>query len=749
MEMPTWAKVAIGVAVFLLATLAGVYLAGVFVLIGNKISPAQADLLTYYQYWFYYHDVAAYEKRLRVSAILAAVIAYGLPVVLYIAATRKVRALHGEARFAVHAEVEKSGLLGSKGIIVGKWKNRYLMFDGQQFVLLSAPTRSGKGVGIVIPNLLNWSDSVVVLDVKQENFNLTAGFRVKHGQKIFLFNPFAEDYRTARYNPLGYVRDGDFRVGDLIAIGEVFYPSGGKDAFFDDQARNFFVGLGLYLCETPELPRTIGEMLRQSSGKGQPIDKYLTGIIDQRNYILDEEGNRIAPKDWKEGDDGLPPLSMECVDALNRFISTSDNTRSSILASFNAPLGIWTNPIVDAATAENDFDLRDVRKQRMSIYVGITPDHLQEAGRLVNLLFSQLVNLNTKELPQDNPALKYQCLLLMDEFTAIGKVGIIAKAVSYMAGYNLRLLPIIQSLSQLASVYGQEDARTFVTNHALQILYAPREQKDANEYSEMLGYETVHAKNKSYQTSGRSGGSVSEAIGEGAGQRRALLLPQEFKEIGQWKEIIILENVKPIFCDKIKYFDDPVFKQRLLPAPEVAVLDMDTHRARVQARTRPLTVADVEKGIDLRKLALDTSKLEIPEGDVTPADVENIVNSFFAMIDGAEGFDADVADDGTSEPPTADELAELEAAVNSIEESADLDDFAAIAQVVEPADEELLNSIEPADDAAELDDAAMLAAMEGAEGYAFDTSDDMPSDDAPILDLSVLDMPMARQENAS
>lgn len=745
MELPTWAKVVIGIIAFLLATLAGAYLAGVFLLIANKITPAQADLLTYYQHWYYYNDVAAYEKRLRVSAILAAMIAYGLPVVLFIEATRKVRALHGEARFATAAEVEKSGLLGAQGIIVGKWKTRYLMFDGQQFVLLSAPTRSGKGVGIVIPNLLNWPDSVVVLDVKQENFNLTAGFRAKHGQKLFLFNPFAEDYRTARYNSLGYVRDGDFRVGDLIAIGEVFYPSSGKDAFFDDQARNLFVGLGLYLCETPELPRTIGEMLRQSSGKGLPIKNYLEGIIKRRNFILDEEGNIIATKEWKEGDEGLPPLSMECVDALNRFVSTSDNTRSSILASFNAPLGIWTNPIVDAATSENDFDLGEVRKQRMSIYVGITPDHLQEAGRLVNLLFSQLVNLNTKELPQDNPALKYQCLLLMDEFTAIGRVGIIAKAVSYMAGYNLRLLPIIQSLSQLASVYGYEDARTLVTNHALQILYAPREQKDANEYSEMLGYDTVKGKSTSRQVGGRSTGGRNESESD---QRRALLLPQEIKEIGPRKEIIILENVKPIFCDKIQYFDDPVFQRRLLPAPEVATLDLDTHRAKVQARTRAMTVADVEKGIDLRKLALDTSKFEIPEGDATPADVENIVNSFFDMIDGAEDGDDDVADDGTSEPPTANELAELEAAANSIEETAEgLDDFASIARAVEPADEGFTNSIEPVEDAADMDEAAMLAAMGGAEEYSFDAVEGAPSDDSEIFDLSVLDMTLAPPEN--
>ncbi|MBD4157521.1 type IV secretory system conjugative DNA transfer family protein, partial [Xanthomonas citri pv. citri] len=157
-----------------------------------------------------------------------------------------------------------------KGIIVGKWKKRFLLFPGLQFVLLSAPTRSGKGVGIVIPNLLSWEDSVVVLDVKQENFLITSGWRARYGHACYLFNPFAEDGRTHRYNPLGYISDDPrLRVGDILDLGYAIYPGDGKEPFFDDTARNLFLGLVLYLCETPELPRTFGELLRQASGKGK------------------------------------------------------------------------------------------------------------------------------------------------------------------------------------------------------------------------------------------------------------------------------------------------------------------------------------------------------------------------------------------------------------------------------------------------------------------------------------------------
>lgn len=467
-------------------------------------------------------------------------------------------------------------------LVVGRWRGRYLRFAGQQFVLLAAPARSGKGVGIVIPNLLSYSDSVVVLDIKQENFRLTAGFRRAHGQAVYLFNPFAEDGCTHRYNPLSVIADDMFRVGDILAIGYVLYPAGGHDEFWKDQARNLLLGLVLLLSDlrearragasgVPDYPITMGEVLRQSSGNGQPVKSYLNRmLIQHRQY-----------------------LSRACIDALNRFLANDDKVLASILATFNAPLTIWANPIVDAATSANDFDLRDVRRRKMSVYLGVTPDHLSEAAILMNLMFSQLVNLNTKELAEDNPALKYQCLLLLDEMTAIGKIQIIARAVAYMAGYNLRLLSIVQSDSQLESVYGRADARTIVTNHAMQILFAPREQKDANAYSEMLGTRTERSRSTS-RSNGMFGarGGASESFSD---QRRALMLPQEIKELARDKEIILLENTKPILADRICYWRDRAFTSRVMDAPAVPALDLVRFGAQIEQRLRELSDDDVDE----------------------------------------------------------------------------------------------------------------------------------------------------------
>ncbi len=473
-------------------------------------------------------------------------------------------------------------LIDAPPIVVGIWRGRYLRFAGQQFVLLAAPARSGKGVSIVIPNLLSYPDSVVVLDIKRENYAITAGFRRAHGQEVYLFDPFAEDGRTHRFNPLSAISDGLFRVGDILAIGYALYPPGGHDDFWKDQARNLFLGIVLLLSEwrdarrtgrgesIPDYPVTMGEVLRQSSGHGMPVKAYLQRALVQHRALL----------------------SGACVDALNRFLSNDDKVLASILATFHAPLTIWANPIVDAATSANDFDLRDVRRRRMSVYIGITPDHLSEAALLVNLVFSQLVNLNTKQLPEADPSLRFQCLLLLDEMTAIGKIHIIARAVAYMAGYNLRLLSVVQSIAQLESVYGRADARTFLTNHAMQILYAPREQKDANDYSEMLGTFTDHSRSVSRPSAMFGGrGGASESVSE---QRRPLLLPQELKELGRDKEIIVLENMKPILADRICYWRDPVFASRVLSAPSVPVMDLARFTAQIERRVREVGSDEID-----------------------------------------------------------------------------------------------------------------------------------------------------------
>ena len=139
----------------------------------------------------------------------------------------------------------------------------------------------------------------------------------------------------------------------------------------------------------------------------------------------------------------------------------------------------------------------------------------------------------------------------------VSRIEIIAHAVSYMAGYNLRLLPIIQSMAQLDATYGKEKARTLATNHATQIIYSPREQQDANDYSEMLGYTTLRKRNRTL---------ARETSHTEVEERRALMLPQELKAMGPDKQILLIEGVNsPALVDKIRYYQEKMFKSRLLP----------------------------------------------------------------------------------------------------------------------------------------------------------------------------------------
>jgi len=511
-------------------------------------------LFTLRDYWHAYSDIPAVKKALSGCIFVSVLIPVGVTVLVLVATLRRPkRELHGSARFARANEIRATGLLsgedGKPELILGKFRGKYLTFGGTQHTMLAAPTRSQKGVGVVIPNLLTYSDSMVVLDLKLENFKFTSGYRQKYGHKVFLWAPFAEDGFTHSWNVFDSIghRAPHLRIGDVQAIGQKFYPSNvdAKLKFWNDLARNLFVGIALYLLETatPERPCTMGEILRQSSGLGLPIKEHIANLK------------------------ATPGLTSTCTDALNRFVASSSDVLNSILSTFNGPLLIFSNPVVDAATSTSSFDVNRVRREPMTIYVGVQPNRLEDAALLVNLFFSQLIDLNTSVLPEHDATLKYHCVLVEDEFTAVGRINIIDKAVAFIAGYNIRLLTIIQGKSQLEpdNLYGKAGTRTLVVNHAAKIVYPPSDLEEAKEMSETLGYFTENSVSRS-RTPGKP---RSESHSD---QRRALMLPQELTEMPR-NEAILLGFGKPILCHKALYYEDPVFIDRLKEiSPSLAYL---------------------------------------------------------------------------------------------------------------------------------------------------------------------------------
>jgi len=583
-----WARHTLIASTTCIALLAWLYIAGFVFLWGAGGNPREVRPLTFPAYAWYYGEHKRYQTWLFAGAIAGFLPFIAIGALVF---RPKKRSLHGNARLANMRDIEKAELTKGKGILVGQFKGQYLTFGGAQHVLVAAPTRSGKGVSLVIPNLLHWPDSVVVLDIKQENFDLTSRYRQRHGQKVFLFNPLAADKHTHCWNPLAYVSDDPvFRVDHLQRIANMLFESReGTEEIWTATPRTFFIGIALYLLETPGKPVTLGQIRREAAADGDGAE-YFKRIITQRQ-------------------NSQQPLSGTCVRSLTQYTSiASEKTRSGVHISFMAALELWENPLLDAATSGNDFDLRNLRRERISIYLGVTPDNLTRLGPIIRLFFQQLIDLNTQALPQADRSLKHQVLLLMDEFTAPGKIPILEKGVAFIAGYGLRLMPIIQSISQLNSVYGKDAARTLMANHALRIVFAPHaaDTEAARELSEALGYTTVKGVSTSRRTEIFSKPNPSKSESD---QRRALFLPQELVSLGKNKALLLLEDTPPIIANKATYYNDNTFMNRLkIVSPSLKHIRRIPNFQQLQAATLAHELRSKVPPIDIESLLLDTEQ---------------------------------------------------------------------------------------------------------------------------------------------
>lgn len=531
------------------ALLVALYVSGYFLLWSMKIETRSTTPLTILRYAYFYADRPDIRQRIFLcSAVALALVTAGVVVVL----KPRPRPLHGAAQFARRSEMARAGLFADNGLFLGRYGGRYLVLGGQQGAIVCAPPRADKGVAVVVPNLLSFLGSVICLDVKLENWRITAGFRERIGQACFKFNPLDESGDTACWNPLTYVSaDPNLRINDVQRIAAILFPEvPGTDPFWVASGRSMFLGLTLYVLETPSLPSTLGEVLRQ----GMATDAE--GFAAHWKRVI---GGRQS---------GRYPLSAACVRALSDLMDLAPVTASSIRKTFTSRLDIFSNPLIDAATASNDFDLRDLRKCPMSVYIGINPGDLQLLRPLLNLFIEQALALQTRELPEQNPALKYQVLAMLDETAAAGRIPVLAQAISYLPGYNVRVFLVVQAYSQLRELYGLQNADTMVKSLAARIFYAPKDYSEANELSQELGVTTVKVKSFSKPAFNLADlhGHRSRTVNVSE-QKRPLLLPQEIKELGRDREIILYEGLRPILCRKNRYFEDRLFRKRLFPPP--------------------------------------------------------------------------------------------------------------------------------------------------------------------------------------
>lgn len=589
--------------IFLASAIIGQWIGGMIFFKFNSIY-SFAHPLTLYFYWY---GGQAWEQNLmyRVGFVVACVFPIVITIGTLILLTQKPRReLHGSSRFARMSEIAQHGLFKTNQkdpeILIGKFNGKLLRWSGKQFAYLAAPTRTGKGVGIVIPNCLNYRDSLVVFDPKLENFKITAGYR--HDvleQEVFLFSPSAPEKRSHCWNPMSYVSRDPYRmVGDAFNIANILYsaPDGGDNGnakFFAEMAQKLFVGLVLYMIEYELLYKGTPEW---DEARDTPTLTRLNALTTP-----DPSKYKNCAKWITEDVANSPYFSNACKNNLLSYATTSEQTAASIMSSMIAPLSVFVDPIVGKITSKDDFNLRDLRKKKMSIYIGMQPNELSKFSRLINLFVSQLISVNTEELPEDNPELKYQCLLLLDEFTGMGKVDIIEKSVAYIAGYNLRLMPIFQNLSQLNRLYTKDGAKSMSTNFECQIIYSPRDNEDAKEFSEIIGHETFKTKSTS-----RNKGSIGHSSTSISDQRRPVMLPEELRTMPSTDCIISMTGIAAIRAKKIIFHEDPEFTKRLgHPAPEIPLLDLPDISPTKQDKTGKPTLTQQHEVKEVVKYVTD------------------------------------------------------------------------------------------------------------------------------------------------
>ncbi len=453
---------------------------------------------------------------------------------------KKPESIHGDAKWATGKDVKKMGLRSKHGVLLGRYKNRLLVAGGYQHILLFAPTGSGKGVGFVIPNLLFWQDSVIVHDIKLENYELTSGWRRKHfKQKVFLWNPADPDGVSHCYNPMDWIskKPGQM-VDDVQKIANFLLP---EQEFWQNEARALLTGVMLYLVADENKPTTLGEVVRTLRNDD---------VVYNLAVILDTMGKKIHPVSYMN---------------IASYLQKPDKERGSVTSTANSSLELWANPLIDTTTATSDFSLHEFKIEPHTVYVGLTPDNIHRLKPLMGMFYQQAAAFFTARLPQKHE--KYGVLMMMDEFPTLGKMEQFLAGIAYFRGYNVRLFLIIQDTEQLKGIYEESGMNSFLSNSTYRITFAANNMETANLISQLLGNKTADqiSYNKPKYLD-LNPGARSLHVSQ---TQRALLLPQEVIQLPREDQIILIESQPPIRSKKVTYYNDKFFTKRLLPKVEI------------------------------------------------------------------------------------------------------------------------------------------------------------------------------------
>jgi type IV secretion system protein VirD4 len=439
----------------------------------------------------------------------------------------------------------------------------YIWLPGGEPVALHARTGAGKSVGFCIPNCFSWKGSLVVLDIKGEAFRATAGHRAAMGQDVYRFEPMSRTGYSHHWNPFSAIdRSSHRRYEQIGKQANLLFPNvdqvgaaANPNRFWEDSARMAFAGAVALLAE--------------SSEEGLTLD-HVTRIFTRA-----DGHDWMAEKVWQRRD-AKAPYSNAVVDAVSDYLGQKGDDprqRGGIRKSVSTGLQIWGYPQIAAVTARSDFDLRDLRRKPMTIYVVVAPGDIAMMKPLLRLFFDSAISLNTEATPEEDPDQKYQCLFLLDEFARLGRVDSLAQAAQYTRGYGLRMAYVVQSQAQLRAIYAEEAVADIFDNVGAEIIFGAADQKLLAELEQRLGDDTVM-----FTTTNRprfmAWANPSKQGESEHPHKRPLMLDQEIARMSPAQQLILRPGMRPMITKRAKWHEDPNFRTRVKPPPYVPPINI-------------------------------------------------------------------------------------------------------------------------------------------------------------------------------
>jgi type IV secretion system protein VirD4 len=458
---------------------------------------------------------------------------------------------YGSARWAEAREIREAGLLHPDGVLLGRWQSAYLRHHGPEHVLCFAPTRSGKGVGLVVPTLLTWPGSAIVHDIKGENWGLTAGWRAKFG-RVLLFDP--TNAASAAYNPLLEVRRGESEVRDVQNIADVLVdPEGALERrnHWEKTSHSLLVGAILHVLYA-EPDKTLAGVANFLSDPRRPIETTLRAMMTTPHL----------------GERGVHPVIAS---SARELLNKSDNERSGVLSTAMSFLGLYRDPVVATVTRRCDWCIRNLVEGEApaTLYLVVPPSDISRTKPLVRLILNQIGRRLTEEL--EPKTRRHRLLLMLDEFPALGRLDFFESALAFMAGYGLKSFLIAQSLNQIEKAYGQNNS--ILDNCHVRVSFATNDERTAKRVSDALGTATELRAMKDY-----AGHRLSPWLGHLMVSRqetaRPLLTPGEVMQLPHEEELVLVSGCHPIRAKKARYYEDAELKARTLPPPTLSGRDV-------------------------------------------------------------------------------------------------------------------------------------------------------------------------------